>query len=1803
MNEPYKVIYKYKNNKLAIKYHILIFIGNLIDDKIIKILNIIKNINLYDSLISITDEQNNLLINEYGIYWYKYFFITSHIQFTIDKIKNNIDLQKILKDKYGEEWYNIHINDYIEINKKSYSFQNQFKLNNKLKANIKNKQDDIIDELENFEIQNGGNNLDNENIEINNEILDDINDLDNNNEFNIEDLDNMINEELNVINNTNIENILKKYEDKKYVEDLLKIQDWDKLNDDNIVSDNLKDIFKKTYIYNQYIFNDDTILNIKKKICCGIKKNSFYKNDDYLIPSRIYLWSNYYYKQNNNIKLEKIMLGHKWINKTELLNIDIEPSDKMYNYENLTGNLKLLQDNIKKYSSKISFEDDNYNIIDDYDNFIQNNEIYMIDIYNELGINYKNDNEKTKNVYDTYVKIYYPFIIYNDFLDIINYLNNIKIDIEINKINIINNTIKNDLINENEIIKIIEEYKKQPELYKNISHDNNIINAVIHINIIYNNYNNYNNKLELFRIFDNFITDEKYPFIQYQTLDDKIIFKIYDKKENYNKDNLNQKWFENTPYGINFKIINNNKVMAISLNENGKIYYKIQWKEIENATFEDIHKSFDDVRFLLKKINSENEKFNINIPNDNDFRYGFLNSTLKFTLPEKFMISHNDLSDFSRLFYPYLSVVIEPKKRTSNIKKNSDFSKYGTYLKYKRMSKYDNEINIDKRILYFLKNYEFNQKLLTEQISKEFNITEEIALNKIINIINKFPKIKKSRKILKKLEIISNKYKSPGVGIHIMGKKKDNYKIIITGVKSKKQLDNIIKLINIILYLYIETYLYKKKDKQFLLKKLIELKNIAKRRNKVNDIINIEENISDIKKMKEKDKERLGFKSDKGENNWGRLCQNSGKIKRRPLILNDDNIKDLINLGYTYNNKTKNYELKTTIKTGNSKKDIILSVAKIDDKDGNNVYYTCNPKENGEYMYIGFLSKSKNPYGLCMPCCYKKNMALSVNKEIKNFHNKCIGCVDIENRKIDTEKIYILDSNKIQDNRFSYLPKYLDLFFNINLNKKKVIKNNYFISSNTGYFFKYGFNQDDDIYLTAISICLDISIDNIKSKISDILLNDKNRDNIFYYLNNGDISLQFKTIENYLRHIYFNFEIDYELINDMISIENVLIKEGLNIYILEKNDDDYNIIINNYENINLYNDKNRKNIILIKNENNYYPIFLIKKNENDKNIILQKVFNSNDDIIINLYNFLLSNTIKFNLNNNILLNTKETYEILKKYKYDITYQIIDKRNKIKYLIINNKYLINVKPSGALYNIKINKEYDKYLQNLDDTIKFIYELYNKTNKELKIKPSGLYYTDKDNGLEINSIMINNMNIPVIKQIITKNEIYEYAKITKNKHFIIEHQPILDIIDNYLDNKEYIIDKRILKVKKDMYNNEMFELFRYELSNYLIINDKIKMMIIDIKNSDINKELKKNQIKKILYKICSDKLFNLFNEINNIEIKGLNKIMTKLVNISNDKIIYDNYELDNYRKLCKINDTKDKCKLNKHCSWDKNNCNLMVDEINLIRMINKVVDEIINNLLRGNEILNIDNYYISDIINKLNFINRDDQILIKSNNNNMKKIFSDIFGLNSVPIIGKKKFNTKSLSDEIQPIEIIGKNKYQKIININVIYRCYANSYYWINTLIKDEELKNLGYYSILQTDLCNYFKSQIIEWINYKNNYLSIINLFKKILNLSKNFLSEFKTYLTKSNECYYNYIIELYILFIINKNPIIIYDKYDNIIVVFDDNYLFIKNYIGDKNNLKKYNNIDMITNYIKIKYNIDDFSITNNPSILYVIY
>jgi len=1833
MNNPIKVIHRYNNLNKNVQYNILIFVGNLLNSSVIKILNKIKNKNFFETLTELNSNEINELLKTYGEYWYKNFFIYKHITYMIEKVINtNENYQQEIINKYSLEWYNKHIKKKINT-KTLYNYQHIYNINKKQKLkNLKNNIFSKIIEENNYKIS-GGNNSINEDENENDEELYEENDIEinnNDNSENIIDLDSLNNEINNdIINYESIDKI------NNSINELIKITNNNNTNGKikwNIDKDNLlydefiSNIFVKEYIFADYIYIDDTIKTIKNKICCYYEKSKNFDTTLCFIPSRIYLWSEYeYVMQNKEIHEDKISLDNKWLINNEILNYDIEPNNNISYYEILKGNLKRLNDLLNKYENKIEFENNQNSILYDYMDYITNNEIYMIDIYNELGKNYKVDSSSLLNLYNTYVRIYFYNISLDELKNIINYLNDGELyNIEVEKIIYNYKIIYLDLLLENEIINIVNSAKNIPELYNNLFKENYITQSIIYINSKFDNILN-SNTIDLYRIFDNYIVSKNYPFIKFQTLEGKIIFKYYsDDNIEKNKDIINSKWFENATYGINLKIIKNDKYFTISINSNGRIEYKIQWKEENKKSINDLYDTYVYVEDLLKKINNENNKITFEIPKNEDFKFAFINSIQQFTLPDNFIISHNDLSDFARYFFPYVSVVIDPKKRESKIS-NKNKSKYGTYLRFKKISNYENNTVIEKRILYFLKNYELNIKLLSLQISKEFNIVESKALTKINEVIKNYKNIKKSRDVLKKYDNIP-KYKPPGIGIDIQGKTRDKYKFRISGARNKFQLYEIIYFVKAFLYIYIETYLYKKQERQTLKNKLNFLINVAKRRNKVEDIINIEykQTIKEITKL---DKNRLSYKPEKGQNQWTRNCQNSGKKIRRPQIITENNINEILTNDYVFNEKTNNYEKTIKLKG----KNIILTAAKINNDAEESLFFTCDPKVNGEYMYVGFLSKSINPYGLCMPCCFKKNQELSDNVEKKNYYLKCLGKITLNiSTKNTSNKLYILqNANKIYENRFMFLPNYLEIFFNLyDNNKKNKIVNNYLISTN-GWHFKYITNQNEDILLNCIANAVEISVNDIKNSINSILLNNKNAESIFMSLNNGDIKSRFKTIKKYLIYINTTNEIEYELMYDILSIPTVIHEFGLNILIFEKksgnlinNNNDFNIIYYNIENLHYLQDKNKINIILIKDNSLYFPVYYLVKNENISSTDIKKIFLSSDKIINIIYDY-----IKINSSNNIinihkLISAKELFIKLQSYNlkdYLPTKQIIDSKDKCKYFVIKNKYLLPVKPSGILYWLPTETNSDIYLNSLYDVSNILYDIYNLSNKEIQVKPIGFYYSTKiNNNYTINALIIDsNINIPIIEILLSYEDLLAYAKKYKIKNIHTEYKSIYDIIDKYIieyDTKNIIIDDRINKINIAKHKIELYELFRLEISILLNKNINVKKLIDKILNdNDYSKVKKKYFIKKIFYYMINKKLYNIYikkftikndedNENINTKINKLN--IKNYISVDDNNVVdINNYIQNNNRNICNINN-KNSCNNNFNCKWENNNCVFKINTSYFIEFVNKITDEILIKGIEYNELFNNKNYFVSDIVNKDNYTNRNNQKIIKTNinNYNINKMLKELYG-NKIPIIGnrhlKKIQKFIDTSNITNSLEIIGNIMYQPINKTFELYRAYSNSIYWIFKKNLPNEYRNLGFYSNLQTELSNYYIGIVIEWIYYDNNQEQLLNDLYPIIKFNKKtFINELFTYLTIYKNILYCYIIELYILSKINNYIIIIYDIYNNIIGIFDNGIKYLKNYI-ECNNIDSYNKI----NSINIKFNLYTFSINSNPVSLTVMY
>ena len=1752
----YKIIYKYKNINRNIQYDIFIFLGNT-DKDIIKILDIIKDYKFYDVLIKLDVKNHDILIKYYGEKWYNNFFNYQHIKNTFDEIIKNNMKSFILKN-LNEKLYNIYFSNYN--NKINIKFGFNEIINNNLYLNqIKNKKINDNDFYDKILLKGGNNDNDEEVINLN-----DIIDFDN-----IEDVieDNKLINDINNIKNKN--NIDTKYyylDEKKY--------------NNNHLDEILNNVFNKIYIYDMMIYNDDNIKNIKRKISSIIKVNKKL----FLLPQYLYLWS--YYIDNNN-KINNIRLGYELILDNKILNNVIEPLDVIYYInENINNeNIQYFVDNIKK----IRYENNENYILNEYGDYINNNEIFICDIFNELGYNNNyNDENIKKNISNVYCKIYFNQINITLLDNIINYLNNKnKYLITDNNNNNLYNNIQNDIFLENEILKNTENYyilNYNLDEFKKIFENTFITQIVLHINLYQKNkdFNIINNFIELFRIFNFFNVDKDYPFIQYHTENKKILFKTYDKiNEIINNETLFN-WFESAPYDLTLKIKSNKQgFITINIIKSGRLEIKYQWLENDKATYDDILEIIKLIDKLIEKMNNEVNDYlyviqrSLNISNDiiiNNYTIDFINSIQKFNINNN--IDHNELSEFLSLFYPYFLVEIEPRKREAVEKKSKNIiGKYGTYIRYKRISNFDNDHKLEYRILYFLKNYEENDLKLVNEISKQFNITDTIALKKINEIKKKNLNIKKI-KILKTFDKVP-KFKIPGISISIQGKNVDEYKIIIKGSRSMIQLQKITNIINTLIFLYYNFYIKNDKSVKYIFDHITNINNIAKRKNKVEFIYNTNlDNLNtDDKNTNKIDKNRIKFKPIEGQNHFSRMCQNSGKIKRKPVVYSLENINNLEKLGYKYNSKSGNYERKY--------KNEILIAPKI----GDNVFYACNPENNNDFKYIGFLTKGKNPQGLCMPCCFKKNQLDTDNLQKKNFNQNCFNNNNEDNKNVINEivgsnikeKLYLInDIHKIHDNKYYMLPKSLDQIFNVINNLDINIKDHYFQNTKSGYYICFNPKTNDNSFISSIEYLFEIKYDVIISNINKQL---NNNYNYFLFLNNGDIKIMFKNISSYINYISTSDNLDYSIIDDLLTLPNIIDNNGVNIYIFDYDEsvDDYILLCKNIENIIEYINSNKKNYFLIKKYNQYFPIVFIKNDSSKNNINIDKFMynNDNNNIVNNIFKYYkfncYSNLLDFNYN---LISKSLFYKfsLLDKI-YHIKYQVIDISNKTNFLITHNNYIIPCVNSGIIYNIDIINDISSYLNTFEKTIIYLKKIYDESKNAINILPVGIKYikNKKDNNIIITKIIINinnNLFIPIINETFT---IENYKQNIKNifiKYNIDNIEFIKDDkkdINNIIFNSNIIYDDRNYFINYEKYKYEAYILFKIELSN-ILRNNKILYDIFYNLHTD-------NDIKQFLYFLSDKKLYNIY--ISEYEKTLDLKFKFDFIKIVDEIPNIDNYKVENYKQLCNKNNNT------YHCIKDNDKYLLLLTKEILIEFINKITFEIINNEIFIKELLGIDYFYIKNFNNKFDFKYNKNQIIIDNQNINISNILSTLFN-KSLPTIGKRHIvNNNNIKDKILLNQIFnyGNFYHQNIYDQFLIIRAFINSLYWVNNETSNINIKNLGYYSDLQNNLINIIIGNIIIWLSKKNN-ITILYSFLKSNNYEYDILYDLIITINNSTNDYY--IIILFILYQIYNIPIILYNINNIPIFLLNNNMYYFKN-IDIKNiNLSK---------SINIKFNINTYN------------
>lgn len=1406
---------------------------------------------------------------------------------------------------------------------------------------------------------------------------------------------------------------------------------------DNIDNMQKENIYKKIYIDNNYIDINDSIVAIKNKICSSINGSV-----SRLMSNRIYLWLNINLK-NSSRNCNNKSISHTLIYEGKVLNCDIEPNMDLSVYTDPKNNSQEIYQLLN--SDKIIFDNLSYKLLYNYKYDIQNNEIYFSDIYSSL----KKDIIVNRTFFNSYCKIYYPAIKNIQTLkNIVEHINGQK-NQESELIKSFNEkndkkTNRENLIDKN-IFKIID---------NNFNHLNFIDTDTIYLDTVINTFlsycnNNGINEIDFYGIFNNFKVNKKIPYITIKGLTEPQ--KILKDFKNYN---LIREWIveENTNYLIAKIKTRFGNYVTLKLDEYGDVKITANWDEGDQINYPRLIQTYLDINKFFTTIKKNKSKmYDIKVPSIKQYHLSYIKSLNKIIFDDEF--NYKDLEDIFKLFPKYFTIIKGSKDRPNRIR-----------IKYKLSDNYSNVDKIKKIFKEIYSNYLFDENEFLNNFSYKYNISYNI-LERIVSIIkneNKEIMLISNKKRLDKIP----EYKLDDITIDIYGDSEK--KLLIKGSKDICQIEYIMELISIIVKFYYQ--IYQQKNKKF-----IEIKNDLEtnlgdvwRKNVIilknfRDTVN--KKLSNLKSIKQIDK-KYG-KILLGKRKYSSLCQ----TKRVPDVVTENNIKKLKDQGYKYNKESGYYEKK---EDGN----VLRAIEQNNKNIGKKIYYTCSSSKNGIYKYIGYLAKGRLD-NKCIPCCFKTDQLNSTNPIKKNFFKKCSGKKynkkEIENKR-DNYRIYITSKIKsLLYGKYSYLPKNIDIYLNIMQNRKLETKKGYFYSSEDGYFLAYGTNIKNYPFLRCVISSFNYDLKNVLENICQKL-----DDQLFNVINNGKLKLKYGNKNNFINKLrnLQDQDDDYQLLQELICYPKFILSDGIKLFIFDYDNEGKFYQPKVFE---PYKHKNTIGIVIIrkvynkkisniesKKIKNYNTIHLLRGNFKD-----YEIFKQFDKEFIDPLSDVFKEKEIMKPKNKLIFTSIHKFEYLKQI-FNIDYIVLNKANKIKYVIISKKNkkssydglilpIFLVDPQYGFKQLKTDN-LKKHLETFEKTQKMIQSFNKEHNNSIDI--IGYYYKSKEKSkYQVNGILLDNkMNIPIKPEFINK---------IKNKKF--EPQPLDVVFDQNMiaDNED---DLRSLSIKKDNYQDFIYQIFKYEFYLYLRKNKKYKEEVINLRNNQNYKELKNYILNQIAKNIIDNKTLN-----KNIKI---NDIVKEIKNHDIPNTIFD----------CSTKN-KDECQNLSYCVWN-NKCSLKVVSKKLLNYcIERLIDDLsIDKTFK--EIVSEENYFMDSYIDLYRYYNRDNEILIDKQMYKYQEEIKRIFNFEL------SETNTRKKLLETQYNNTIIQNHYN-------IFEAFSHSWYYNETKVilntKSKLLNKLG----------KLYKGKIIQlMVKDKISNKKILNYYKSN-GLNKDFMETSLKYFNK----------------------------------------------------------------------------------------
>ena len=545
------------------------------------------------------------------------------------------------------------------------------------------------------------------------------------------------------------------------------------------------------------------------------------------------------------------------------------------------------------------------------------------------------------------------------------------------------------------------------------------------------------------------------------------------------------------------------------------------------------------------------------------------------------------------------------------------------------------------------------------------------------------------------------------------------------------------------------------------------------------------------------------------------------------------------------------------------KKNTCINIPDINNRDPSDINKPCLKHPD---TVFGYNLKS-------FPCCFEKEPVV-YNKNIKEIN----------------EKMHIYTTDKLLGyKRQGVLQPGLNTLLN------EIIK------EKTGSFLRWGVNQNELSFMNCIVEISDHfdSTYELKRYLTNYLSDNKN---VFSKLNNGNISVKYNTMDNYINKINNETVIDYhdtlDLIQNALSC-NILIIDIPYTETLSKTTYSYQDMKLEC-NVDITWDITKPFVFLIK-KHNYFEIIVLNSAthwniESQKMQILNKTPNvkfsfnyqkdkSAKESIVNFFvDFYKSTCIKENeFPEGYMYNEMYTFKyLLPRLKDNILGQIVNKLNKVLYLILKNGLVIPIKETGIIDNIPILP---------------LYQYISSEKAKSSIKKM------QENLVEFNKLIETKMEITGM---ITRDNMYVAVMTNFGQMIPIKNEKIYQMDIPILPIKYYNedLDDPFVKNKSnessnwtDIINNEKQKIkeIKKELGSLIHKDEQVKTMIINInKNGSMDKFEKIKTIKNILKQLLNRETPEFFLDI----------ISNDILNDNNENLLLNNLITDDIYDINKI-----------------------------------------------------------------------------------------------------------------------------------------------------------------------------------------------------------------------------------------------------------------------------------------------------------